>query len=250
MWSRQVRGAVSRARCSDQAEAHQYAPAGPMSTATVSVFVALLAPAVRGRRSSWSSCWRCVRRAPPDLGGGRRGVSTISAPWRCGWPGSSPWSRRWAASTTPRSPTSSRASSAGSSASACTRWPCCCWSPRVRRDRTVWVYVVPQAAIGAAHRHRTTRSSRPSPTRRRSAPPTTPCTTRYVWEFGFVSLPFMALVGLRLHHRHGAGGPGHRSRTTPVRIDAPRRVLDVRHRPAEGPRRRRGRPAPRPTAGR
>jgi disulfide bond formation protein DsbB len=65
-----------------------------------------------------------------------------------------------------------------------------------RRDRDVRVYVAPIAAIGAviATYH----------TWIQAYPPTggtsfctldAPCTERYVWEFGFVSLPLMALAG-------------------------------------------------------
>ena len=64
----------------------------------------------------------------------------------------------------------------------------------LRRDRSVWVYVVPQAAIGAAiAAYHTQLQAFPDQT---SSFCTTaaPCTERYVWEFGFVSLPFMALV--------------------------------------------------------
>ena len=49
---------------------------------------------------------------------------------RCGWRSSSPRPRRQAASTSPRSPTTCRASCAGTSASPCTRSPRSCWSPR------------------------------------------------------------------------------------------------------------------------
>ena len=38
-------------------------------------------------------------------------------------------------------------------------------------------------------------STRGDPTQRSFCPTAVPCTIRYVWEFGFVSLPFMALSG-------------------------------------------------------
>jgi disulfide bond formation protein DsbB len=62
-----------------------------------------------------------------------------------------------------------------------------------RRDRRIAWYVVPVAAIGAAFAaYQTQLQAFPS---QHSSFCTTiePCTTRYVWEFGFVSLPFMAL---------------------------------------------------------
>jgi disulfide bond formation protein DsbB len=63
----------------------------------------------------------------------------------------------------------------------------------VRRDRGIWVYVVPLAAVGAviAVYHTQLQAF---PEQSSFCTTTTPCTTRYVWEFGFVSLPFMALT--------------------------------------------------------
>jgi len=63
----------------------------------------------------------------------------------------------------------------------------------VRRDRGIWRYVIPPAAIGAGFAiYHTQLQAFPS---QHSSFCTTlePCTVRYVWEFGFVSLPFMAL---------------------------------------------------------
>ena len=63
----------------------------------------------------------------------------------------------------------------------------------VRRDRAIWRYVGPLALIGAAFSvYHTQLQAYPS---QHSSFCTTlePCTIRYVWEFGFVSLPFMAL---------------------------------------------------------
>ena len=63
----------------------------------------------------------------------------------------------------------------------------------VRRDRGIWRYVMPLAVIGAAFSiYHTQLQAYPS---QHSSFCTTlePCTIRYVWEFGFVSLPFMAL---------------------------------------------------------
>ena len=62
----------------------------------------------------------------------------------------------------------------------------------VRRDARVWTYALPLTSIGgliaAYHTQLQT-----FPTQRTFCSTLTPCTTRYVWEFGFVSLPFMAL---------------------------------------------------------
>jgi disulfide bond formation protein DsbB len=63
----------------------------------------------------------------------------------------------------------------------------------IRRDRTIWYYAIGPAVIGAAFAiYHTQLQAFPSQgssfcTLRE------PCTTRYVWQFGFVSLPFMAL---------------------------------------------------------
>jgi disulfide bond formation protein DsbB len=63
----------------------------------------------------------------------------------------------------------------------------------LRRDREVWVYVVPVALVGAVvAAYHTQLQAFPDQGSFCSA--TTPCTTRYVWELGFVSLPLMALV--------------------------------------------------------
>ena len=62
----------------------------------------------------------------------------------------------------------------------------------VRRDDRIWIYAVPQAAIGAAIAVYHTQLQA-FPDQGGFCSTTTPCTTRYVWEFKFVSLPFMAL---------------------------------------------------------
>jgi disulfide bond formation protein DsbB len=64
----------------------------------------------------------------------------------------------------------------------------------LRRDRAAWTYVAPPAAVGAgvALYHTQLQAF---PSQHSSFCTTTePCTVRYVWEFGFVSLPFMALA--------------------------------------------------------
>ena len=64
----------------------------------------------------------------------------------------------------------------------------------VRRDRSVWRYVVVPAAVGLVIAiYHTQLQAFPEQTS--FCPTTVPCTARYVWEFGFVSLPFMALSG-------------------------------------------------------
>ncbi|MCU0309828.1 MAG: disulfide bond formation protein B [Acidimicrobiales bacterium] len=63
-----------------------------------------------------------------------------------------------------------------------------------RRDGGIRVYAIPVLAIGAviaAYNHWIQAYPPESGTAFCTAD--TPCTARYVWEFGFVSLPFMAL---------------------------------------------------------
>lgn len=62
----------------------------------------------------------------------------------------------------------------------------------ITRDRTVWRYVAIPATVGAgiAAYHTQLQAF---PDQRTFCSSFNPCTTRYVWEFGFVSLPFMAL---------------------------------------------------------
>jgi disulfide bond formation protein DsbB len=63
----------------------------------------------------------------------------------------------------------------------------------LRRDRMVWTYVLPPALIGAAFAIYHTQLQA-FPNQHSSFCKTTePCTVRYVWEFGFVSIPFMSL---------------------------------------------------------
>jgi disulfide bond formation protein DsbB len=63
----------------------------------------------------------------------------------------------------------------------------------IRRDRRVWVYVLPLTIVGAiiATYHTQLQAF---PSQQSFCSTVTPCTTRYVWEFGFVSLPFEALA--------------------------------------------------------
>ena len=63
----------------------------------------------------------------------------------------------------------------------------------VRRDRQIWVYVVPVATLGGLVSIYHTQLQA-FPDQGTFCTTLTPCTTRYVWEFGFVSLPFMALT--------------------------------------------------------
>jgi disulfide bond formation protein DsbB len=64
----------------------------------------------------------------------------------------------------------------------------------LRKDRQVWVYVVPQAAIGAAIAAYHTQLQAFPEQSSSFCTLTAPCTERDVWELGFVSLPFMALT--------------------------------------------------------
>jgi disulfide bond formation protein DsbB len=64
----------------------------------------------------------------------------------------------------------------------------------VRRDRGIWRYALPLATVGAAISAYHTQLQA-FPTQASFCPTTVPCTIRYVWVFGFVSLPFMALAG-------------------------------------------------------
>lgn len=63
----------------------------------------------------------------------------------------------------------------------------------IRRDRTIAWYVVPVAAIGALFAAYQTQLQAFPHQHSAFCTLTEPCTVRYVWEFGFVSLPFMAL---------------------------------------------------------
>ena len=63
----------------------------------------------------------------------------------------------------------------------------------VRRDRRAGWYVLPLALVGTAFAvYHTQLQAFPSQ-HSTFCTTTEPCTVRYVWEFGFVSLPFMAL---------------------------------------------------------
>jgi disulfide bond formation protein DsbB len=63
----------------------------------------------------------------------------------------------------------------------------------LRRDRRVLVYVLPLTVVGAviAMYHMQLQAF---PAQLSFCSTLNPCTTRYVWEFGFVSLPFEALA--------------------------------------------------------
>lgn len=86
--------------------------------------------------------------------------------------------------------------------------PCAlCWYQRIamyplaivllvaalRRDRAIAWYVVPVATIGALFALYQTQLQAFPHQHSSFCTLTEPCTVRYVWEFGFVSLPFMAL---------------------------------------------------------
>ncbi len=65
-----------------------------------------------------------------------------------------------------------------------------------RRDRTIRTYVIALAGVGAliAAYHAFVQAFPPS-SGTSFCTNDAPCTVRYVWELGFVSLPFMALTG-------------------------------------------------------
>jgi disulfide bond formation protein DsbB len=64
----------------------------------------------------------------------------------------------------------------------------------LRRDRNVGWYVIPQAIVGAGFAAYQTYLQAYPNTSDAFCSLTEPCSTRYVWEFGFVSLPFMSLA--------------------------------------------------------
>lgn len=66
----------------------------------------------------------------------------------------------------------------------------------VRRDRSIRLYALPLAAIGAviSAYHAWIQAFPPSGGSS-FCTLEAPCTERYIWEFGFVSIPFMALCG-------------------------------------------------------
>lgn len=86
--------------------------------------------------------------------------------------------------------------------------PCeLCWATRIcvyplslillvaaiRRDKGVWPYVLPLTFAGIVISTYQTQLQA-FPDQKGFCSLTNPCSTRYVWEFGFVSLPFMALA--------------------------------------------------------
>lgn len=66
----------------------------------------------------------------------------------------------------------------------------------VRRDRSIYMYVVPLASIGAVvSTYHSWIQAYPPTAGTSFCTVDAPCTERYIWEFGFVSLPLMALCG-------------------------------------------------------
>ena len=66
-----------------------------------------------------------------------------------------------------------------------------------RRDAAIRVYAVPVLAIGmVVPVYHTWIQAYPPSDGTSFCTADAPCTTRYVWEFGFVSLPFMALAAM------------------------------------------------------
>ena len=64
----------------------------------------------------------------------------------------------------------------------------------LRRDRHIAWYVIPVATIGAVFAAYQTQLQAFPRQHSSFCTLTEPCTVRYVWEFGFVSLPFMSLA--------------------------------------------------------
>ncbi len=64
----------------------------------------------------------------------------------------------------------------------------------LRRDREVWAYVLPPAVIGAAFAIYHTQLQAFPAQSHLFCVINDPCTVRYIWEFGFVSIPFMSLA--------------------------------------------------------
>jgi disulfide bond formation protein DsbB len=64
----------------------------------------------------------------------------------------------------------------------------------LRRDRMVWTYVIPPAVIGSGFAIYHTQLQAYPAQHGPFCKINDPCTVRYVWEFGFVSIPFMALA--------------------------------------------------------
>jgi disulfide bond formation protein DsbB len=65
----------------------------------------------------------------------------------------------------------------------------------VRRDRTVWTYALPLCAVGGAVSIWHVLIERvPALADSTACDATTSCTVRWVWEFGFVSIPLLALT--------------------------------------------------------
>lgn len=64
----------------------------------------------------------------------------------------------------------------------------------LRRDRMVWTYVLPPAFIGAGFAIYHTQLQAYPAQHGPFCKVNDPCTVRFVWEFGFVSIPFMALA--------------------------------------------------------
>ena len=66
-----------------------------------------------------------------------------------------------------------------------------------RRDAGIRVYAIPVLAIGMViSAYHTWIQAYPPESGTSFCTADVPCTTRYVWEFGFVSLPFMALSAM------------------------------------------------------
>ena len=174
---------------------------GPIPPMTVDDRRDLLRPA-RARRLGRHPR---ARRAAP----GRRVIDAGATPvadvrerararTRCGWPSSSPCWRPSAACTSPRSPTSSRACCAGTSASRCTRSSSSSGLAAWRRDGGAWIYAAALAAIGAViSAYHVLLEWFPSLSSG-ACDPDNPCTLVWFRVFGVFSLPTLALTAFLL----------------------------------------------------
>lgn len=127
----------------------------------------------------------------------------------------------------------------------------------VLRDRAIWRYALPLALVGAATSAYHYQLQLFPEQGSGSCSPEAPCTARYVWEWGFVSIPFLALSGFlavaalmlltRAAYRSGTGpddaaGLDDAADPDPGRAAAPGTGRDPRSAPDDGVRP----PAPEP----
>src|ERR1700733_14528376 len=64
----------------------------------------------------------------------------------------------------------------------------------IRQDRMAWTYLAPRGVVGAGFAIYPPQPQAFPSQHSSFCTISEPCTVRYVWEFGFVSLPLMALA--------------------------------------------------------